>query len=439
MIGQIHIIPFDLGMVFYDEVSLDNTKNIELAEKFTEKMNEYCSQYNYKLQKNFGVENIGNKKKDYKFNRFDYARHCIFHVTISDELICYIISSGVGVFILNDLEGKYLDDSVLEKINENDYNPALIARYQKEYMQGQILSCCNDSKLKDINLIMLNFKRECWKTMAKLLKEMKLNMLRPYSACENYKSKGFSYVLTMYIINKNNVRLEDQNFLLYSTILKSNLEPSKWDETNKKINADLEVKPVLVKESESSSAYFSWSAVSLYLDRYYSIKELLALDIYKNMLKAEIYVQTRWFVGDNTLDNVRGKYYNLEKIERLIGLLQLTSSELDNETSANMNSFYKDIVKCIIETSSIKSLYKSASAQLVVQRNIKNAQYERAKSKNRLILNLILSIFTAISLAKTIKEFLDGDHSVRNWIIFGVTIVLAILIIVVNYRIDNKK
>ena len=65
--------------------------------------------------------------------------------------------------------------------------------------------------------------------------------------------------------------------------------------------------------------------------------------------------------------------------------------------------------------------------------------YEKIKNKNRLVINVILSIFTAISFAKTIKEFLDGGQSARNWIIFASAIVVAVGIIIVNYMIDNKK
>ena len=439
IMDQVHIIPFDIGMVFYDEVSLDNTKNIELAEIFVDELSKYCSHNNFEYKKLFKSITIGRKKKDYNFESYSYARHCLFQATLSSQLRFFLISSGVGVFVLNDINGEFLPDEAINTYNKEQVNEVILARYQKEYVQEHILNSDDKSKLDNINKIMAEFKSSCWGIIEKTTKELKISLLRPYSSCDSYKYHGFSYVLTMYIANKNDTSEKELNYLLYASVLKANLDSKKWKQIGDISNSNESYDVVSVKEGENSSAYFSWSAVAIYVDRDYKIEELVELDVFKNMLKAEIYVQTRWFVGDNTLDNVRGKYYNLEKIERLIGLLDLTMSELKNETSANMSTFYKKICKCIIETSGINTLYSSASSQLNIQRNIKKAQYEKIKNKNRLILNIILSVFTAVSLAKTIKEFLDGDHSVRNWIIFGITICIAVGIILVNYAIDNKK
>ena len=440
ILDQVHIIPFDIGTVFYDEVSLDNTKNIKLAELFTEEMSKFCKEREYAFTKNFESVIIGRRKKDYKFFSYAYARHCLFHVVLSKNLRFYMISSGVGVFVLNDIAAEYLPDDDLKNYETSGLSHILLARYQKEYMQEKLLEPDETSKLVTINNMMAEFKKKCWQTIEVLTKTLRINLLRPYSACDEYKHHGFSYVLSMYIANKKEVTEDELKYLLYASILKSNLHPSNWSKLAREGLGLMEhYECSMVKESERNSAYFSWSAVAIYTDIEYNIDELAEIDIFKDMLKAEIYVQTRWFVGDNTLDNVRGKYYNLEKIERLLGLLNLTTSELSNETSANMSTFYKKICKCIIETSSIQSLYSSASTQLNIQRNIKMAQYGKAKNKNRLILNLILSLFTAISLAKTLKDFLDSEFNWRNWIIFAATICIAVGVIVVNYYIDNRK
>ena len=64
MIGttQIHIIPFDLGYVFYDVLSINNATNLKFAKEFVSELSKYFSAHEYiKVEDNLSVQFSKNK------------------------------------------------------------------------------------------------------------------------------------------------------------------------------------------------------------------------------------------------------------------------------------------------------------------------------------------------------------------------------------------
>ena len=58
MVSQIHIIPFDLGCVFFDCLSIDNSKNLCFAEYFVDKLSLECANIGVSIEKNLSLISI---------------------------------------------------------------------------------------------------------------------------------------------------------------------------------------------------------------------------------------------------------------------------------------------------------------------------------------------------------------------------------------------
>ena len=127
----------------------------------------------------------------------------------------------------------------------------------------------------------------------------------------------------------------------------------------------------------------------------------------------------------------------MEELQRIESLTEFYQAELDNEISANMNTLQKNILSKVVETSSVKPLYKSVLSQIQTQRKIKVAHDQDAKKRNSLILNLFMAIFTASSLFKTLLDIINDSFSKTNIFLFGAMMVLAIGTVLFDYY-NNK-
>jgi len=149
----------------------------------------------------------------------------------------------------------------------------------------------------------------------------------------------------------------------------------------------------------------------------------------------ELYVQSRWFIADNCMDNVnKSMSCSLESLQRIESMVEFYQAELDNEISANMNTLSKNLLKQIVDTSEVKKLYKSVINQIHTQRKIKEAHYADKKSRNRLIANCFLAIFTAASLFKTTLDVWRNDFDLKELIVFLALLVIAITTVIWDYK-----
>lgn len=72
--------------------------------------------------------------------------------------------------------------------------------------------------------------------------------------------------------------------------------------------------------------------------------------------------------------------------------------------------------------------------QIKMQLTIKEAHYQDKKSKNRLIADLFLAVFSASSLYKTILDLATGSFGWWNWVLFIAMMFVAVGTIVFNYK-----
>lgn len=78
---MIHLIPFDLGYVFYDELAIDNKQAFLFAERF---VNSLKNIYGEKLTNNFYI----NKAGEIHFINKKISRRTICYVKLTENLYC---------------------------------------------------------------------------------------------------------------------------------------------------------------------------------------------------------------------------------------------------------------------------------------------------------------------------------------------------------------
>lgn len=437
-IPQIHIIPFDLGVVFYDVLSIDNSRNLLFAEDFCQQLKKLSLEYGWKFTKLFEIKgDIKNWKRSplsVKYFSNDFADNAICKVELKDNLFCYFLNSGICIFMFADLKcdalNKVYDEIVI-------HNKALIANYQKKITQATILNrTTHDDVFPEIEEEMLKLRTISWKLASDLLKRHKIKHTRAYSGNINYKNQGLSYVLTIYILKQGELSEKERNHLLCSSLFSKVLDSKKWEKIDLSIKEDEPQNSPFDINCGSENVYASWSAVAIETKtEINAIADIRNNDTLTNLIKIESYVQSRWFMADNSMDNVnKNSSATLESLQRIASLMEFCQAELDNEISANMNTLQKNLLKIVVETSEVKKLYKSVLYQIKTQLKIKEAYFADKQRKNKLYADLFLAIFSASSLYKTILDLISGTFGWINWLIFFAMIIVAVGTIIFNYK-----
>lgn len=433
-IEQIHIIPFDLGCVFYDCLSINNSKNLAFAKSFNEKLKEECKKCKITVEDNIELKCLGKTIIGIKYNNNELAETAICIAHLLPHLKCYVLANGVGVFVLADFDGKALKNTDPSIYN---YSKALIANYQKKITQSTILNRYNgEDVMPEEENAMLMFREICWSIVADGAKQRKIQHTRKFSGSKNYKADGLSYVLTVYLIKENELTKNEFNHLMRSTVFSKVTDKNEWDNICKTISGtECEDSATTLKIGDTSS-YYSWSAVAVEVKHdLKNYDEIIKDPIVSVLLKAELYVQSRWFIADNSMDNInKNSDCSMESLQRLASLIEFSQAELENDISANMNTLYKKVLNQVVITSEVKQLYKSVASQINTQKKIKEANYQDKKKKNKLIADLFLAIFSASSLYKTVWDIVKGEFSWVNLALFGAMMVVAIGTIIFNYK-----
>lgn len=433
-IEQIHIIPFDLGCVFFDCLSINNSKNLAFAKIFNKKIMEECKKQDIVIEDNIELKCLGKTITGIKYKNNALAESAICIAHLMPHLKCYVLANGIGVFVLADFDGKALkntDPSIC------DYSKALIANYQKKVTQATILNRFDGQDvLPEEEKLMLTFREICWRIVGEGVKKRKIQHTRKYSGSKSYKADGLSYVLTIYLIKENELTRNEFNHLMRSTVFSKVTDKKEWSGIHKTIiETECEDTATTLKVGDTQS-YYSWSAVAVEVkDDLKLYEDIAAHPILSVLIKAELYVQSRWFMADNSMDNInKNADCSMESLQRLASLIEFSQAELENDISANMNTLYKKVLNQVIITSEVKQLYKSVASQINTQKKIKEAQYQDKKKKNKLIADILLAVFSASSLYKTVWDLVKGEFSWVNWLIFGAMMVVAVGTIIFNYK-----
>lgn len=439
-IKQIHLVPFDLGAVLYDKLSVDNTKNLDFIDNFCNELEKSLKPDGMELKRCYKVKHINKGNFTIEFSSDELAEQALCEIKITEDVYCYILSMGIGVFVIADLCNKAVEFSKEDK----KYDVALLSYYQKKITQSELLFETEaNASLKELNDKMLKVRNDCWRLVKMGEKSKKIKIIRPFSANADYKSNGLSYILTIYLFEKKDEigKQETGNFtnrlknLLYSPIFSDIKDRTKWRTIEKNLETEYSEEEYSIKTSQAD-IYFSWSAVA-YIGKS-TVKNFSDIKADKNLstlLRAENFVQSRWTVADNSMDNVnKQNKCDIEEIQRLSGIIEFYQAEIDNAISANMQTLQKNILQKVIDTSNVKYLYKSVLQQIDTQIKIKEAHYRDKNIKNRLVVDLLLAIFTAASLYKTIIDIIYQNFKWYNIVFFIVTLFIAVGGVLMNYK-----
>ena len=299
-----------------------------------------------------------------------------------------------------------------------------------------------NANVKEINDKMLQVRNECWRLVKIGEKLRKIKIIRPFSANVDYKSKGFSYVLTIYLFEKKNEggrqgvndftnRLKN---LLYSPIFSDIQDKTKWSDIEKNLQTEYSDEEYNIKIQQADIYFFFFLVAYLSKNTVNSFSDIKADKNLSALLRAENFIQSRWAVADNSMDNVnKQNKCDIEGMQRLAGIIEFYQAEIDNAISANMQTLQKIILQKIIDTSNVKYLYKSVLQQITTQIKIKEEHYRKKTVRSRFVVDLFLAIFTAASLSKTIIDIRNQEFNIVNICMFISSLLLAICGVCINY------
>jgi len=261
LFNQIHLIPFDIGCPFIDPLAVDNKEGISFALSFINRLKEECKES--KIDILGSAVSLGDNKISFEKNKL--ADNMICYAKLNYNLYCYILSNGIGVFVLIDFDNQALD---LEKHRAvNSQNITIAAAYQKKLTQSTILDKYEGADvLPELEQRMLNFRKKCWKIVNEGAKKKQIKHIRKYSGDIKYKTQGLSYVLTIHIFDSKTITEKEIDALLFSNIYSSVMDDSKWET----INAALAEYTSNIKENvvtPNSKVCFAWSGIALTLPK----------------------------------------------------------------------------------------------------------------------------------------------------------------------------
>lgn len=275
-IQQVHIIPFDLGCIFNDCLSVNNSKNSVFAKSFNQKLINLAKEYGIEVKDNITLKYLGQTVDGISFDNSDFVDSSICIASLLPHLKCYVLSNGVGIFVLSDFDGNALkntDKSIFT------YSKALLANYQKEVSQAAILNRFEDKEIfAEEKKMMELFRDLCWKIVSEGVKKKLIPHTRKFSGAKTYKADGLSYVLTVYLINKNALNENEINHLMESKIFNKVTTQSEWGNIDKIIKASKAEKVKHVLEADNALSYYSWSGVAVEVEKNLtSCEEILSI------------------------------------------------------------------------------------------------------------------------------------------------------------------
>ena len=371
---QIHLIPFDIGDVFFNP--LGNTIDDSFVTEFVSDLKLLCSKFHMIVddsQKYNSITRCLNASNS-------VSTHVICVVELKPNLSCYILSNGIGIFLLVDL-----DNDFVQKFNINpNHSKALLANYQKKISQKVLLNSdmsewnLNDILVKklfeDEKKSMLNFREICWNIIHKRHGH-KSTCARLFSGSKKYRHTGLSYVVTIYIFNKLDLSKNEMSHLMEATTFNNIYNVDSWENIEKSLKANASEKNEIRQSVFGDvSIYYSWSARAIeYSGSLYqmTLNELLHDSVTSSFLSAEIAVQSNWLLLDCCMENINARRHcGMKEIQLLSNLVEISHAELVNEKDTSMSTVHKTIIKNVYDASDIQRLYSSVILQIQLHQKL---------------------------------------------------------------------
>jgi len=375
----IYIIPFDIGCSFLEYEYNKKQKESDFLTTLREKTK----------GKNIDIDIKCCKK---------YM--CI--VTIDEYTQCILLKSGIGVFII-----KYLpiSDKTGFQIEFKDF-PVCMLYYNKKSTQKNILDHNGDfKKLRD-------FMQIVWNSTAKNTRALSANI--------SYKHSGLSYSMAIYhLIESNYPEKLNVSLLMNPDILSGILSKDKWASIKDKIPLCDKKEFNSIDFTSTSKVLSSWSAVA--------VLEKEETDTIMKIIAYETELQASWFLFDCMIDNINGTNMSLVNLQKAKNLITNVSLDINTILSANIGTNEKNIMNDIYTTSGIQMLEKKLDLLLENRIALAEAKLYEKQGIYSTITEILLILFTLVSIYEPVKSMLTGSLS-KSDIIVGAIMLLLFLI-----------
>lgn len=371
----VRLIPFDLGYSFL-EFEYSNAQN---RDDFLEKLKQ-------EMQR-IGLEFIVRKK------------HIICEIVLTPNIKCYILDYGAGVFEIHN----FLPPEQQEVNDFFGIDTVFSLYYNKKRGEHSLLDAENETHQKITELTKIV--RKCIKTN-----------IRPVSADSEYKDDGFSYVLSIY--NMDEVNEKEIDVLMSPSLLSSIENRNKWEMIKKNVNNYI---PSFHNEydtcnySDKSTIVTSWSAVAVIGADW---KEV-SLDV----INYEISLQAAWFLYDAITDNIHETHFENVELQRIRSIITNIDLEIENIISANMSTNKKRAMEAIYNSSGIDTVKKKLMLLLDNRIAIEEAKSNEQQKKYGIITEILLVLFTLVSIYEPVKNLIDGKLVISDYIVGGIMLV----------------
>lgn len=249
-------------------------------------------------------------------------------------------------------------------------------------------------------------------------------MIRPFSASENYKHNGLSYVMSIYHIIDNSKNLEqgcnnDIDLLMNPGILSKIEKEEQWNSIKDKIKKYKKRGYKCEELNDESFVASSWSAVA--------VVEEKDIGIISKIINYEIYLQASWFLFDCIIDNIKNNKFSNLDLQKERSLVTNVSLDISNVLSANMSTNEKNVMESIYDTSGINTLKDKLFLLLDNRIAIEEAKISEKQGLYGIITEILLVLFTLVSIYEPLKNLISGNICKTDLIIGSIMIVILIV------------
>ena len=400
-----HITPTDLGVEFFDPSTSVLTADQELYRLVNNslvplnKTRFSSNDYNAILKMRKFLTNVRNRlEAPAAVREFPGITGCIASYTVTENLSCYIMDSGIAVFFekgdpipIADMDYFSLPTFHERQIYEDDYcvNHKVSERKKALYDFLHLLWDCVDSK--DFH----------------------------YSASTEFGNQGIPYTLCITMIDdpdliSHNISQQMKrniHALIDTSAFNNILQESQWDLIKKHIDSDDISQLKLMELSETLVFTDNWSGV------------LLAGDLSHNktcidwLLEFEVLLQSQWLLFYAYCENVSRQNMSAMDLQKILNSVEFAKINLDNDISSNMEQCRHDMRNSLIRSSDINTIYFRMHGMVTNKLKMKLMEDDRKKARFSLFSDLSLLSIALLELYGVMDQLLSRkEFTITNLI-----------------------
>lgn len=386
----IHIVPFDIGCSFIDY----SAYKMQDKDDFIQRVIEKCQNRILSIRK--GVSPY------------------MLEAEIGPSVRCVLLDMGVGVFVVRGLN--FPIPPRFSEIFQNDFAGNIY--YQKKCGQKYILEeLCKESAVQF-------FMNAVWSSVPKKSRE--------FSASASYKSRGFSYVMTLYHIEQVAGLGPEQfekniDILMNPGILKNILQPDQWESIREKFATYTCGAYQRAEYDSTIHIASSWSAVAVIGP---------GIAVLDQVVEYEILLQASWFLYDSLFDDLSQQKFSYLELQLTNNLKKTVCLNINTILSANMSTSEMNTLQVIYDTSGIRQQEERLTLQLENLIELEKVKISNKQKTYSCLTEILLALFTLVSIHEPIAKLISGTFTKVD---LTVGIVIALVFIVVSIFIIGKE